>query len=376
MRAALLDRRVRREAKLLVRDARNVLALPRKLKGKREQLEATTSAVESALAASDLARVRKHLAALDLLVDRLVHHKRKSSLVDSIKSIGTAVLIALALRAFIVEAFKIPSSSMYPTLEIGDHIFVNKFLYGMRIPFTNTKLFQIREPHRGEVIVFVYPCDPERDYIKRVVATAGDSVEVRCNVVHVNGAPVPSEVVTPAYAYIDLDERAVPPRWVIRACSRYRETVDDFTYETFHDSNRPWRDLRIATHSLAHGDMQDLNEHDFPRIGDPTTPSCTRPEAGATPHRQEQTLGEIVVDRSPMDGTVKACDLQAHYVVPPGHVFVMGDNRSNSNDSRVWGSVPIENIKGKAMFIWWSYAYWGLDQWDGIRWDRLGNFVH
>src|SRR5262249_20874197 len=102
------------------------------------------------------------------------------------ESIGIAILIALLLRAFVVEAFKIPSSSMVHTLEIGDHIFVNKFLYGVHVPFTDKKLFSLRAPRRGDVIVFINPCD-QRDFIKRIVATAGDTVEVRCNILYING---------------------------------------------------------------------------------------------------------------------------------------------------------------------------------------------
>src|SRR5206468_11496867 len=117
------------------------------------------AAVEHALTAKDLQRVRLGLPALDALVDELIKRQQKSTVRDYVESIGAAVLIALALRAFVIEAFKIPSSSMYPTLEIGDHIFVNKFIYGVRIPWTNTKLFELRGPKRGEVIVFMKPCE-------------------------------------------------------------------------------------------------------------------------------------------------------------------------------------------------------------------------
>src|SRR5580704_17332657 len=170
MRTAALDRRVKKEARLLVREARLALTLKKGLHGKAGDLETVTSEIEHGLAGSDLARVRRYLPLLDALVDELIKAPPKSTTRDYFESIGFAVLIALALRAFVIEAFKIPSSSMYPTLEIGDHIFVNKFIYGVRIPYTRTKLFELRGPKRGEVIVFIYPCDPERDYIKRVVA--------------------------------------------------------------------------------------------------------------------------------------------------------------------------------------------------------------
>src|SRR6185503_16013706 len=108
-----------------------------------------------------------------------------------------------------------------PTLEIGDHLFVNKFIYGIRIPYTNVKFLQLRGPHRGEVIVFQYPCDPDRDYIKRVIALAGDTVEVRCNVVYVNGQPIPSKVIEGHRCeYNDHDETT--DKWSLKQCSRYR----------------------------------------------------------------------------------------------------------------------------------------------------------
>jgi signal peptidase I len=370
MRAASLDRRVKKEAVLLVREARTALSLKRGLRGKGGDLETVTTEVEQGLSGADLARVRRHLPVLDALVDELVKRPPKSTTRDYIESIGAAVLIALALRAFVIEAFKIPSSSMYPTLEIGDHIFVNKFIYGVRIPWTRTKLFELRGPKRGEVIVFMYPCDPERDYIKRVVALSGDSVEVRCNVVFVNGLAVPSKLVEgDTCQYEDYDETAKPPGWFKRQCSRYQETVNDKTYETFHDPERPLREQRLAKDEQLTGDSRD-----FPDVSRPIVPSCDQTEdlkRGATP--QEQVRGLIVPEKSVEQA--KVCEPQIHYVVPSNHVFVMGDNRNNSNDSRVWGSVPIENIKGKALFIWLSYSYWNPLEWGGIRWDRIGNFV-
>src|SRR5206468_2579101 len=165
------------------------------LAGKAGDLELVTRDVEDGLADKDLQKVRHNLPLLDALCDELIKRAPKSTTRDYFESIGAAVLIALALRAFVIEAFKIPSSSMYPTLEIGDHIFVNKFIYGVRIPYTRTKFFELRGPERGEVIVFIYPCDPDRDYIKRVVALASDSVEVRCNVVYVNGVAVQNELI-------------------------------------------------------------------------------------------------------------------------------------------------------------------------------------
>ncbi len=368
MKAAALDRRVRKEARLLVREARSALAVQPGLAGKAGDLTEVTDRVSKALAVDDLGAVRGSLAALDALVDELVKRPPKSTTRDYVESIGAAILIALALRAFVIEAFKIPSSSMYPTLEIGDHIFVNKFIYGIRIPWTRTKLLELRGPKRGEVIVFIYPCDPDRDYIKRVVALAGDSVEVRCNVVYVNGVAVPSEMVeSDTCKYKDYDEQR--DKWYEKTCSRYRETVNGASYDTYHDDERPSRDAHNAQGVNVSGDARD-----FPQRSRPVPPSCSQSDEALKAPAVEQVKGKIVETKA--EPVAKACEPQLNYVVPQGHVFVMGDNRNNSNDSRVWGSVPIENIKGKALFIWLSYEHWGLIDWGGIRWDRIGNFVH
>jgi signal peptidase I len=364
MRAASLDRRVRKEATLLVREARTALSLDRGLRGRRAELQTAMDNVSRSLGDKDLSRVRHDLPVLDALVDDLVKRPGKSTTRDYVESIGAAVLIALALRAFVIEAFKIPSSSMYPTLEIGDHIFVNKFIYGVRIPWTQTKFFEVRKPERGEVIVFMQPCQVDRDYIKRVVAVGGDTVEVRCNIVYVNGKPVPSKLIEADCRYEDRPEEG--GEWFTKPCSRYQETAGDYVYDTYHDEDRPARDAEAAR-GKPRGDIKD-----FPR-SDRILHNCSNYSDPDARPAANQAPGEIVVtDENPKNGCVQ----QIHYVVPEGHVFVMGDNRYNSNDSRFWGSVPIENIKGKALFIWLSYSHWGPLDWSGIRWDRIGNFVH
>jgi signal peptidase I len=373
VRAAALDRRVKKEARALAREARLAVSLKKGLRGKNGyDLETVTDEVEQGLAGRDLGRVRRYLPILDSLVDELIKAPPKSTTRDYFESIGAAVLIALALRAFVIEAFKIPSSSMYPTLEIGDHIFVNKFIYGVRIPYTRTKLFELRGPKRGEVIVFIYPCEPDRDYIKRVVATAGDTVEVRCNVVYVNGEAVSEKLLEDSTqcSYDDVKVQDDPSKgWETKSCSLYSETVPGHTYEVYQDPGKPLRDELERGGKLDHGD-----ERDFPRWGAPS-PNCQvpdDPESGVVP----QVRGKLVETKP--EGRAGACEPQLHYVVPPGHVFAMGDNRANSNDSRIWGSVPLENIKGKALFLWLSYKDYSLSRpWDvsGLRWSRIGNFV-
>src|SRR3569623_1486180 len=139
MNARLLDRRNRSEARRLVKTTRFAHAVDPKLRGKGDKVASATAAREASRASRDPRAMRAGLPVLDALVSDLIQVPRESTVVQYIESIGAAVLLALALRAFVVEAFKIPSSSMYPTLEINDHIFVNKFIYGLRIPYTSTK---------------------------------------------------------------------------------------------------------------------------------------------------------------------------------------------------------------------------------------------
>jgi signal peptidase I len=351
MRSARLDRRVRKEARALVKEARVALLRKKDLKGKGGNLGEVTAEVEKALDANDLATLRARLPVLDSLIDELVVRKARSGFSSGVESLLVTLALALSLKAFVIEAFKIPSSSMYPTLEIGDHIFVNKFIYGIRIPWTTTKVIDLGGPSRGDVIVFMQPCTPDRDYIKRVVALAGDTIEVRCSVVWVNGKAVPQELVEEECSYQDRLEGGP---WRTAMCSRYRETVNGHSYDTFQSALRP-----------SQPPMSD--NKDFP-MPDAPPPSCI---ADGQPAAPNQLLGKV---ESSGASSLDACAPFLHYVVPPGHVFAMGDNRANSNDSRFWGSVPIENIKGKAMFIWFSYPdrWWDATR---FRWSRIGNFV-
>ena len=199
------------------------------------------------------------------------------------------ILIVFLLRSFLVEPFKIPSSSMVPTLLVGDFILVNKYAYGIRLPVANKKIVNLGEPHRGDVMVFRYPEDPSLDYIKRVVGLPGDRVEYRNKRLTINGQLVPVK------------------------------QIDDYlSRERMQFSHRYIENLGGVEHEI-------LLEDDAP--------------AAVLPSRA--MAGNCTYN---MNGL--AC------TVPPGHYFMMGDNRDNSSDSRVWGFVPDENIVGKAFFIW------------------------
>ncbi|HEX7841813.1 MAG TPA: signal peptidase I [Kofleriaceae bacterium] len=272
----------------------------------------------------------------------------RTSVIGIVAAFVLNVAVAISVRATALEAFKTPSTSMAPTLVIGDHLFVNKLA------------LRARSVARGAVIAFRQPCEPDRDYIKRVIATAGQTVEIRCNVVYVDGKPVESRLIRgEGCTYDDQDETTL--RWSTRECSEYVERVGDREYHTYHDPGRPARDQRLAREgTLLAGDSRD-----FPMLDrSMQPPSCPRQPDGQSIGTHDQEPGEIVVTK-PGAGP---CELQMHYVVPKDHVFVLGDNRPNSNDSRYWGSVPVAQIKGKAFGIWFS------DGRAGARWDRLGSF--
>ncbi|NIP99731.1 MAG: signal peptidase I [Nitrospinaceae bacterium] len=193
-----------------------------------------------------------------------------------------ALVLALLIRTFIIQAFKIPTGSMEPTLLVGDHLLVSKFSYGIHIPneipFTSIQLFPDYHlissiPQRGDIIVFKFPLEPEKDFIKRVIGLPGETLHIVRQKVYINGKPL----------------------------------------------KEPY-----AHHS--------------------------EPPGMGPPNRD---------DLAPV-------------LIPEGHVFVMGDNRENSHDSRMWGVLDLKNLRGKAQWIYWS---WNSHN-SGVRWDRLGDSVY
>ena len=207
------------------------------------------------------------------------------------------IVVVFVLRSFLFEPFKIPSGSMIPTLMINDLILVNKFYYGVRLPVSNIKLFDNHSPERGDVMVFRYPPKPSLDYIKRVVGLPGDEVAYLNKKVTVNGKP--------------LDKTALPEFFdedALRYTKQYQEVAADGQ-----------RKYRI------------LNEDDRPSFVQATEDFPFRENC-----------------RYSSEGVV--CK------VPPGHYFMMGDNRDNSMDSRYWGFVPEKNIVGKAFFVWMNFG--------------------
>lgn len=207
--------------------------------------------------------------------------------------LAVALLIVFAIRSSIVEPFKIPSGSMIPTLYVGDFIFVNKFAYGLKLPFSDffgapIKLIDRAPPKRGDIIVFLYPREPETHYIKRVVGLPGDTVEVRNKVVHINGAPMAQTAASPDELRAQLKD------------------IGDPRYGDAH--------MQLFTEELADGDKHQIlvdNNNEYTTNFDPAK-------------------------------------------IPEGNLFVMGDNRDFSNDSRFWGLVPFDNVSGRAEIIWLS----------------------
>jgi signal peptidase I len=201
------------------------------------------------------------------------------------------IVVVFLLRSFVVEPFKIPSGSMIPTLQVGDFILVNKFIYGIRLPVLNEKIIAIGKPHRGDVMVFRYPEDPSLDYIKRVVGLPGDKIEYRDKRLTINGHLVQEQ---------EVDDYLSKERMQF-----YKQYVED---------------LGGVKHKI---------------LIDPNAPAYV-------PQVRKFLFSENCnYNRGGVDCTV-----------PPNHYFMMGDNRDNSSDSRVWGFVPDANIIGKAFFIW------------------------
>lgn len=296
-------------------DGRDLQDEARKLLKKAKATDEVKSAVEEGITKVDEAIKSKKskeldeaLRDLDGRIEKHLGAARKGTTREYFEAIAFAVLVALGVRAFVVEAFKIPSPSMYPTLNVGDNIFVNKFVYGPLIPFTNKRLFNGRLPARGEIVVFVYPQDPSKDFIKRVIGLPGDRIRVHPDgVVEVNGTPL-SRCQVGYWSGDNGDGR--PPGSAGEEQRLYIEWHGQFSYFTLR----------------ARENFADPPPRNF--------------------------------------------GLTEEYRVPDGHVFVMGDNRDNSYDSRFWGAVPLQNIKGRALWIWWSNL---PGAGCGMRWNRFGH---
>ncbi len=201
--------------------------------------------------------------------------KSEKSLVrEYAEAIIIAILIALFIRTFIVQAFKIPSGSMKPTLQIGDHLLVNKFAYGVKIPFVRKTLVPINDPKRGDIVVFIYPVERDKDFIKRVIGVAGDTIEIKDKHIFINGS-------------------------------------------RFDDKYGVYTDALVF-------------------------PSSMQPR---------DNFGPVTV--------------------PEGNIFVMGDNRDQSYDSRFWGFVELSDVLGKAFITYWS---WDKENSD-VRWNRMGKML-
>lgn len=201
--------------------------------------------------------------------------KRKSTTREYIEAILIALLLALFIRTFVVQAFKIPSGSMENTLLIGDHILVNKFIFGVKNPFNGNTWIPLKTPERRDIVVFKYPVNPTQDYIKRVVGVEGDTIEIKNKKVYVNGEP------------------------------------QDEKYAIYHDSKI-------------------------------------------------------------LPANVQSRDNMGPITVPAHSLFVMGDNRDNSYDSRFWHFVDLKAVKGKAFILYWS---WDKENFS-VRWNRIGKLVH
>ncbi|MCG3174382.1 MAG: hypothetical protein GMKNLPBB_02616 [Myxococcota bacterium] len=305
------------------REVRGIVKRIRKLAAKHEQRLGASAFNEIETAADALVSVldqpepkrseaEARYEVLKKLEEQHLAFARKSAFREYFDNIAIAVLLALFLRSFVFEAFKIPSTSMVPTLLVGDQLFVNKFIYGVRIPTPfiggNIKFFhESLLPERGDIVVFVYPGDDPmnagKDFIKRVVGLPGDEIEIRVKDVYVNGV------------------------------QQQTQAMGEHIHEGY-EGKQYSRDMFWEC------------------LGGKLSAQASVPE----PVCEGGVLHQIC--RNP---SIPGADIlnfpYAKTTVPAGHVFVMGDNRDDSSDSREWGFVPLTHIKGKAMFIWLSLRY-------------------
>jgi signal peptidase I len=243
------------------------------------------------------------LTGLIWLFDAKWSRKRRTAgepepvVVDMARAFFPVIVVVFLIRSFWVEPFKIPSGSMKPTLLVGDFILVNKYTYGIRIPVINKKVMDVNPVARGDVVVFRYPADPSVDYIKRVVGLPGDKIVYRNKHITVNGVEAP-----------------------MQGSGFYTDSELNF--------------LRLPTFS------EKLGNHAHQMMIVPAQPPVELSQVRQFAHRENCEYND--------DGF--SC------TVPPGEYFMMGDNRDQSSDSRYWGFVPDDHIKGRAFLVWMNFG--------------------
>jgi len=291
--------------------------------------------------------------------DRKKRKKSSGNVRETTEAIFIALLAALVLRAFVVQAFRIPTGSMKDTLLVGDFLLVNKFVYGVRtpdsIPFVNAQIpfFRLpafKQPRNGDVVVFKYPKDETLDYTKRCIGVAGETIEIRDNDVFINGEPEGEKVKLgqnwdPEEArYVELTRTTTPfgKSYVVR---HYADS-----HESFH------------------------------------LPPLLIPKAGMTIRVNFHTMakyGDLIKDYEGVNASVRNDKLYidgnpvSEYTFKHNYYFMMGDNRDNSSDSRVWGMLPEQNVVGEALLIYFSWnkasEYWNLLE--SVRWPRILSLI-
>jgi len=229
---------------------------------------------------------------------------KRNWMAEFIDSVWWVVLIALCIRFFLFESFRVPTGSMVPNIYIGDMLFVNKYIYGLRPPLTRWHFFRFKEPTRGEVVVFIFPEQPSQDFVKRVIGLPGDRVRLEGRRIFVNGKELQRERIG-TFTYVENNGNERHAEW-------YRETNGDgVSYEVLYSS-----------------------------------------------------------ENEPHLSLLECRFCESEFTVPPHSLFVMGDNRDVSLDSRYWGFVPYANLKGRASMIWFS-----VSTNEGFHLERIGRFI-
>jgi signal peptidase I len=342
-----------------------------------EAVEALTSALDvlaAARKAKDSTELVAALKQVELLYEAHLAEYRKSPMREFFEPIIVALAVALILRALVIEAFRIPSSSMVPTLAVGDFLFVNKLAYGVRLPYGTSLTAEWAQPDRGDVIVFVYPCDESFDYIKRVAAVPGDIVawDARgfVSITKQDGTTVAYQETMTRNFYESVQEYSG---------SEGARTANGCRFDGAMGAS-----LTMFTAQVDSNDFSTLHcgaQAGEVQVKDGPPVDWLTFGSGDTVHCEEKLVlgpdGRSPRVMQPRQGQLALPNQLGPWVVPDGHVFVMGDNRNNSQDSRFWGFVPMGLIKGKALFLWMIWD--GRDDrkiYEKVRWERMFRAVY